>query len=93
MGTGGALGLDHGRARDLELHVAVCWQTNARGARHPRYVPPPAPWYVATRVGSGKQAAAWSWRSGWIKQSFKDSKSRFGLKRVQARHRVVATAN
>jgi hypothetical protein len=76
-------GLYHGRARDLEVNVALCWQTNARRARHPRYVPPPEPWYLATSVGSGKQAAAWYWQRGWIEQSFKDSKSRFGLKRVQ----------
>ena len=26
---------------------------------------------------------AWYWQRGWIEQSFKDSKSRFGLKRVR----------
>ncbi len=49
----------HGRPRDLVTNVALCWQTNARRARHPRYVPPPEPWYLATRVGSSKQAVAW----------------------------------
>ncbi len=76
-------GLYHGRARELESNVALCWQTNARRAKHPRYGPPPEPWYLATNVGSGKQAVAWYWQRGWIEQSFKDSKSRFGLKRVQ----------
>ncbi len=76
-------GLYHGRARDLEINVALCWQTNARRARHPRYVAPPEPWYLATSVSSGTQAVAWYWQRGWIEQNFKDSKSRFGLKRVQ----------
>jgi len=28
-------------------------------------------------------AASWYWQRGWIEQSFKDSKSRFGLARVR----------
>ncbi len=76
-------GLYHGRPREVIVNVAVCWQTNARRARHPRYVPPREPWYLATSVGTAKQAVAWYWQRGWIEQSFKDSKSRFGLKRVQ----------
>jgi hypothetical protein len=76
-------GLYHGRPRDVVVNVALCWQTNARRARHPHYVPPCEPWYLATSIGTAKQAVAWYWQRGWIEQSFKDSKSRFGLKRVQ----------
>ncbi len=76
-------GLYHGRPRDLTIDLALCWQTNARRMRHPRAVPPSEPWYLATSVTTVKQAVAWYWQRGWIEQSFKDSKSRFGLKRVQ----------
>ncbi len=75
-------GLYHGRARELKSNVALWWQTNARRARHPRAIPPDAPWYLATSIGTAKQAVAWYWQRGWIEQSFKDSKSGFGLKRV-----------
>lgn len=33
---------------------------------------------------SAKSAASWYWHRGWIEQSFKDSKSRFGFARVRA---------
>ncbi len=35
-------GRSHGRARAVDIHVAVCWQTPARRARHPRSVSPRA---------------------------------------------------
>jgi hypothetical protein len=76
-------GLYHGRPRDLTINLALCWQTNARRMQHPRAVPPSEPWYLATSLATAKQAVAWYWQRGWIEQSFKDSKSRFGLKRVQ----------
>ena len=39
--------------------------------------------YLATSLKDAKSAAAWYWQRGWIEQSFKDSKSRFGLARVR----------
>ena len=38
---------------------------------------------MTTSLGSRFGAASWYWQRGWIEQSFKDSKSRFGLARVQ----------
>ena len=40
---------------------------------------------MATSLKGAKMAAAWYWQGqrGWIEQSFKDSKSRFGLARVR----------
>jgi hypothetical protein len=32
---------------------------------------------------NAKSAASWYWQRGWIEQSFKDAKSRFGLARVR----------
>ena len=43
------------------------------------------PWYLATNLGDAESAASWYRQRGWIEQSFKDSKSRFGLARVQVR--------
>ena len=36
-------------------------------------------WYLATSLSSAKSAVSWYWQRGWIEQSFKDSKSLFGL--------------
>jgi len=41
------------------------------------------PWYLATSLKDAKSAASWYWQRGWIEQSFKDAKSRFGLARVR----------
>ena len=41
------------------------------------------PWYLATSLPTAEQAAAWYWQRGWIEQSFKDTKRRFGLAGVQ----------
>lgn len=40
-------------------------------------------WYLATSLKDAKSAACWYWQRGWIEQSFKDAKSRFGLARVR----------
>ncbi len=75
--------LYHGRPRDLVVNVVLCWRVSARRAgRRPHRVPA-EPWYLATSLGRAEQAVAWYWQRGWIEQSFKDSKSRFGLKHVQ----------
>ena len=73
-------GLHHGRPRDLELNVALCWRVAKCRARRE---PPQEPWYLATSLGTAGRAVAWYWRRGWIEQSFKDAKSRFGLARVR----------
>jgi Transposase DDE domain len=76
-------GLYHDRPRDLVLHVALCWRVPKGQAREPRREAPKAPWYLATSLGAADRAAAWYWQRGWIEQSFKDSKGRFGLAAVQ----------
>ncbi len=73
-------GLHHGRPRDLPLNVALCWRVaKCRTSKEP----PKEPWYLATSLGTAARAVAWYWRRGWIEQSFKDAKSRFGLARVR----------
>jgi hypothetical protein len=76
-------GLYHERPRDLWINVALCWRVPKSKLRDPRRKVPAEPWYLATSLGSAKAAAAWYWQRGWIEQSFKDSKGRFGLARVQ----------
>lgn len=76
-------GLYHDRPRDLQLNVALCWRVPKSKARDPRRKVPKEPWYLATSLHSAKAAASWYWQRGWIEQSFKDSKSRFGLSEVQ----------
>lgn len=76
-------GLHHGRPRDLWINVALCWKLPKSKARDPRRKAPAEPWYLATSFTSAKAAAAWYWQRGWIEQSFKDSKSRFGLAEVR----------
>jgi hypothetical protein len=65
------------------LHVALCWRVPTGHARDPRRRPPKEPWYLATSLGGAAQAVAWYWQRGWIEQSFRDSKQRFGLAAVQ----------
>lgn len=77
--------LYHGRPRDLWTNVALCWRQPRYQARQPRHTPPKEPWYLATSLRAANQAAAWYRQRGWIEQSFKDTKSRFGLARVQVR--------
>ena len=73
-------GLHHGRPRDLELNVALCWRlAKCRTSKKA----PKEPWYLATTLGTAARAIAWYWRRGWIEQSFKDAKSRFGLARAR----------
>jgi Transposase DDE domain len=76
-------GLYHDRPRDLWINVALCWRVPKSKLRDPRRKVPAEPWYLATSLHSAKAAAAWYWQRGWIEQSFKDSKGRFGLARVQ----------
>jgi hypothetical protein len=75
-------GLYHGRPRDLFTNVALCWRIPKSRARDPRRKHPEEPWYLATSVKDAQSAASWYWQRGWIEQSFKDSKGRFGLARV-----------
>ena len=75
--------LYHGRPRDLVVNVALGWRASTRRASRGPHRVPAEPWYLATSLGQAEQAVACSWQRGWIEQSFKDSKSRFGLKRVQ----------
>jgi hypothetical protein len=76
-------GTYHDRPRDLVVNVALCWRASRRRAGRKPHAAPPEPWYLATSLGRAEQAVAWYWQRGWIEQSFKDSKSRFGLKRVK----------
>ena len=75
--------LYHGRPRDLVVNVALCWRASPRRASRRPHRLPAEPWYLATNLARAEQAVAWYWQRGWIEQSFKDSKSRFGLKQVQ----------
>ena len=75
-------GLYHGRPRDLWVNVASCWRIPKSRARDPRRKQPEEPWYLATSLEDAQSAASWYWQRGWIEQSFKDSKSRFGLAEV-----------
>jgi hypothetical protein len=77
-------GLYHGRPRDLMINVALCWRVPKSRARNPRRKKQPEePWYLATSLKKAKSAASWYWQRGWVEQSFKDSKGRFGLARVR----------
>ena len=76
-------GLYHDRPRDLIINVALCWRLPKAQQRNPRRHPPKDPWYLATSLASASCAVAWYGQRGWIEQSFKDSKSRFGLAAVQ----------
>jgi hypothetical protein len=71
-------GLYHDQPRDLWVNVACCWRVAKRHADARRKVPK-QPWYLATSLGDAGRAVAWYWRRGWIEQSFKDSKSGFGM--------------
>jgi Transposase DDE domain len=76
-------GLYHGRSRDLWVNVALCWRIPKSRARDPRRrKQPEEPWYLATSLKDAQSAASWYWQRGWIEQSFKDSKGRFGLAEV-----------
>lgn len=75
--------LHHGRPRALVVNVALCWRASTRRASRRPHRVPAEPWYLATSLGRAEQAVAWYWQRGWIEQSFKDSKSRFGLKQVR----------
>jgi hypothetical protein len=76
-------GLYHGRPRELWINVALCWRISKSRAMNPRRKRPEEPWYLATSLPSAKSAVCWYWQRGWIEQSFKDSKGRFGLARVR----------
>ena len=75
--------LYHGRPRDLVVTVALCWRAATRRASRRPHQVPAEPWYLVTSLDQAEQAVAWYWQRGWIEQSFRDSKSRFGLKRVR----------
>jgi hypothetical protein len=76
-------GLYHGRAREILLNVALCWKVSKSRAANTRRKQPEEPWYLATSLSTARSAASWYWQRGWIEQSFRDAKSRFGLKRVK----------
>jgi len=76
-------GLYHGRPRELWINLALCWKVPKSRARNPRRKQPGEPWYLATSLDDPKSAASWYRQRGWIEQSFKDAKSRFGLARVK----------
>jgi hypothetical protein len=71
-------GLHHGRPRELTINIALCWKVVKSRAKKPE-----EPWYLATTFKDAKSATNWYWQRGWIEQSFRDAKSRFGLKRVR----------
>ncbi|MGI5837910.1 MAG: transposase [Chloroflexota bacterium] len=74
--------LHHGRPTDLLVNLVICWRLPRHQARNPRRKEPKEPWYLATSLGNAGNAIAWYQQRGWIEQSFKDSKGRFGLDRV-----------
>lgn len=77
-------GLYHARPRELFVNVALCWRVpKGRSARDARRKQPEEPWYLATSLDDAQSAASWYWQRGWIEQSFKDSKGRFGLAGVR----------
>jgi len=76
-------GLWHGRPRDLAVNLALSWRVPPGHCRDRRRNPPDEPWYLATSLSDAHRAAAWYWQRGWIEQSFKDAKGRFGLDKVQ----------
>jgi hypothetical protein len=76
-------GLYHDCPRELLINVALCWRISKSRAKNPRREQPEEPWYLATSLKNAKSAASWYWQRGWIEQSFKDAKSRFGLARVR----------
>lgn len=76
-------GLYHDRPRDLWINVALCWRVPKSKLTDPRREVPAEPWYLATSLGSARASVAWYWQRGWIEQSFRDSKSRFGLAKVR----------
>jgi hypothetical protein len=76
-------GLYHDRPRELLINVALCWRISKSRAKNPRREQPQEPWYLATSLKNANSAASWYWQRGWIEQSFKDAKSRFGLARVR----------
>lgn len=77
---GARYGLYHGRPRDLFVNVALCWRIPKSRERDPRRKQPEEPWYfLAASLEDAQNAASWYWQRGWIEQSFKDSKGRFGL--------------
>jgi hypothetical protein len=75
-------GLYHDRPRDLFINVALCWRVPKSRARDPRRKQPEEPWYLATSLKDAQNAVSWYWQRGWIEQSFRDSKGRFGLDEV-----------
>ena len=76
-------GLYHGRPRNLLIGVALCWRVLRSRGRDPRCEEPEEPWYLATSLEDARSAARWYRQRGWIEQSFRDAKSRFGLARVK----------
>jgi DDE family transposase len=79
-------GLYHGHPRELFVNVALCWRVpKGQKRRDPSREEPAEAWYLPTSLKDAKSAASWYRQRGWIEQSFKDSKSRFGLARVQVR--------
>jgi hypothetical protein len=76
-------GLYHGRPPELPINLALCWRVSKSRGQNPRREQPEEPWYLATSLSSAKSAVSWYWQRGWIEQSFKDAKSRFGLARVR----------
>jgi Transposase DDE domain len=74
--------LYHGRPRELSINVALCWRIPKSRAKNPRrHKHSEEPWHLATSLKDAKMAASWYWQRGSIEQSFKDSKSLFGLGR------------
>ena len=67
----------------MTINLAQCWRLPRHQARDPRRRDPAEPWYLATSLARPDQAAAWYRQRGWIEQSFKDTKSRFGLAKVR----------
>lgn len=63
--------------------MALCFKVPKSKWRDPRRKVPAEPWYLATSLEDPKSAVSWYWQRGWIEQSFKDSKGRFGVGKVR----------
>jgi hypothetical protein len=71
-----------GKPRNVLIHLVVWWrlpQHRRRATAKRARTLPQHPWYLATSLLDPHQAATWYRQRFWIEESFKDSKSRFGL--------------
>jgi Transposase DDE domain len=71
-------GTFNNRPRELWIHLACTWcpPTLRRAKQGKEYE---EPWYLATSLGSLREAVAWYRQRMWLEETFKDFHSGFGL--------------